>query len=355
MLLHPIDLRRDIPRNIGHKAFNIEIIAAKDAVQRAFFCAVPIKLNSNFAQSANSSICLIDDQLSSNLKEGQLFQPGEVTFSGDLKDVTAEVAASAQSDIWYWPVTHAGYKIYGHWLVDIIPRVLLCRRLSGKKVVCLLKSDTPAYACKLLDIMGIEHLPMSEYQGKTIVLLATVRRHDWLATDAFAVLRDATVEVKSKLVEASNSGDFDRLYISRRMLDKNSRSMTNHSEIEMFFAGNGFKVLFPETLPLSEQFEIFSKARIVVGEAGSALHNSVWSGETCRFLNLQSARQSHFIQSSLCKHFNQVVVNVFGETQTQDWTSPFQIDQELLERQIDQIADVNSEFWLGGNAEAANQ
>lgn len=344
MLLHPIDFRRDIPRNIGHKAFNIETIAAKPAVQQGFFCAVPIMFGPRFSVNTNAGICIAEDGRTSFAADGQLFQPGEVSFTSDPEKVNAEIAAGDAGDDWYWPVTHAGFKIYGHWLIDIIPRVLLSRKLTGKRVICLLRGDTPTWAPGLLDMFGVEHRPMAEFEGKAIVLIATVRRHDWLADQAFSELRETTLAISSNL-GAGSSPTPEKIYLTRKLWSNQSRAMTNHAEVEALFAGNGFEVVSPETLPLSEQVQLFANAKIIAGEAGSAMHNSVWAGEECRFLNLQSARQSHFIQSSLCKHFGQTLVNLWGETETQDWGSAFKVDVGLLERHIDQIADPNSEFW----------
>lgn len=64
-----------------------------------------------------------------------------------------------------------------------------------------------------------------------------------------------------------------RLYVSRRFIGKNQRAPAEHL-IEREFARRGFRVLFPEQLSFAEQVSLVSRAEVLAGLRGSALHLS---------------------------------------------------------------------------------
>jgi len=61
------------------------------------------------------------------------------------------------------------------------------------------------------------------------------------------------------------------LYISRE--DASGRRIINEQEVIRYLAARGFEILRLSTIPLSEQVQAFSQARLVVGPHGSGLTN----------------------------------------------------------------------------------
>ena len=55
------------------------------------------------------------------------------------------------------------------------------------------------------------------------------------------------------------------------------RRLSNDEEIESIASSFGLELISPETLPISKQIELFSECAFVVGEFGSALHNTLFS------------------------------------------------------------------------------
>lgn len=69
-----------------------------------------------------------------------------------------------------------------------------------------------------------------------------------------------------------------RLYLSRRKLSRRNftRVVANEAAVEAVLQAHGFQVIYPETMSMAEQVALYSRADVVAGVAGSALHNSVF-------------------------------------------------------------------------------
>lgn len=89
-----------------------------------------------------------------------------------------------------------------------------------------------------------------------------------------------------------------RLYLSRRRLNRFRlpgrstayRPFTNEGEIEELFGSLGFVVLHPERVPFSEQVALYSRADVVAGYPGSALHNAVFMRPGALLVKIGSLR-----------------------------------------------------------------
>ncbi len=73
----------------------------------------------------------------------------------------------------------------------------------------------------------------------------------------------------------SPAGSSARIFVSRR--PRGVRTCLNTAEVEHFFAGLGFQVLYPETLDFGDQVAVFSQAEVIAGFAGSAMFNAVFA------------------------------------------------------------------------------
>jgi hypothetical protein len=69
-----------------------------------------------------------------------------------------------------------------------------------------------------------------------------------------------------------------RIYLSRRKVSRRShlRVCANEASIERQFAKYGFRIMYPEEVPFSEQIQFYRNAEAIAGLSGSALHNSVF-------------------------------------------------------------------------------
>jgi|GEM_PF-2712299 len=214
-------------------------------------------------------------------------------------------------------LTHWNSDVYGHWLLEGLPKLLLLRRLGhlladfriiapfplpplANRFLSVLRGRPPSnatsYVQRWVDIAlpgaAIEtYDPRSEYlhcealvSPTTLFSSPTFHFHPELAT----LLDELPVTPARKEL---------RLYITRKRAS-HYREMENVTEIEAIAAAHGLTVIAPETLPLSEQIRMFAGARLIVGEFGSAMHNALFSprGSTVFCLNWINALQSRIAQ-----------------------------------------------------------
>ncbi|MDN5794469.1 MAG: glycosyltransferase family 61 protein [Intrasporangium sp.] len=71
--------------------------------------------------------------------------------------------------------------------------------------------------------------------------------------------------------------DPERVFVSRHDTTSSNRRCRNRHDVESYFEGRGFTVIYPEHLDLVEQATIFAGAKVVAGFAGSALFNLMYS------------------------------------------------------------------------------
>ena len=65
-----------------------------------------------------------------------------------------------------------------------------------------------------------------------------------------------------------------RIFCTR---EHGKRECTNRAEVEELFASYGFEVVLPEKLPLPDQVELFHRADVIAGFAGSAMFTTLFS------------------------------------------------------------------------------
>lgn len=73
----------------------------------------------------------------------------------------------------------------------------------------------------------------------------------------------------------SDSRTPEKIFVSRP--GDMRRSCRNARDVEAYFAEKGYEIIYPETLDLSAQATIFSKARVIAGFGGSAMFNILFA------------------------------------------------------------------------------
>lgn len=94
----------------------------------------------------------------------------------------------------------------------------------------------------------------------------------------------------------------ERIFVSRGgQWDR--RTCRNRREVEQFFQSNGFTVIYPEDLDLSQQASIFAGAAVIAGFGGSAMFNMMYAEKMTTAIVLSheayTARNEHLFTSLL--------------------------------------------------------
>lgn len=197
-------------------------------------------------------------------------------------------------------VTHWNSGVYGHWLLECMPKLLLLRELAHHlpplriALPASLGGWVSAWIARLLPEATIDcYDDRSEYLHCRTLLVPTLLTdpvHHFFHPELARLLATVTPAV-------APSERRSRLYVSR--VSANSfRRLSNQPEIEAIALSEGLDIVKPETLSVAEQIAAFARAELVVGEFGSAMHNTLFSppGTTVFCLNWINGLQSRIAE-----------------------------------------------------------
>jgi capsular polysaccharide biosynthesis protein len=261
-----------------------------------------------------------------------LVADGAVALCSDAINLQPDYVEPRLDALATWPVRRIagqvvclhgpGYRVWGHWLIDFLPRLHLLR-MAGYRIErlrFLLPQDCPEYGLFLLRQTGLndDHFVFYDadaYQVQVdeLILPTTLRKHSRL----HSLFAEATRAWTRFVIPAGLSpGGKRRLFISRTRFGS-TRNLTNRARIEALAAEAGFEIIHPETIPLRVQVALFASARQVMGEYGSGLHNTIFGSPELHCCALRGT--SHWggmIQSYVSASFGQSVSYFFGESDT---------------------------------------
>lgn len=104
---------------------------------------------------------------------------------------------------------------------------------------------------------------------------------------------------------AAQAGEVERhprIFCSRTIT---KRACNNRAEVEELFAKNGFEIVFPETLALPDQVQLFRSAQVIAGFAGSGLFNVALVDGPKRVISVGSTRYTatnEYMMASVLGH-----------------------------------------------------
>ncbi len=179
-------------------------------------------------------------------------------------------------------IISAGYRVYGHWLLDHLPRIgRVADSVFGVHQALRLPEKT--WARTLTGLFAPACRFVEAGDGATFVkverLLVPTTARAYGALEEHS-MRSAWTRLNDILKQGAPAGQPSRrLFVSRQMLRegrKNNRAIGNMAAVERLAVAAGFEAVHPETLSFAEQQKIFSEASVVVGEDGSGLHNAIF-------------------------------------------------------------------------------
>jgi len=145
--------------------------------------------------------------------------------------------------------------------------------------VVLLPSDTPEFAIRLCALF-FGPLNFRLYDPDKVIL-----RCDTVCLPTFPFSRRHHFHSKVKNLLSAHRPKVRggrKLCISRRMVEgKTAGAVKNFRGRQLFeetAAYYGYELVFPETFSIADQVKMFNDAAVVIGEFGSALHNSIFCG-----------------------------------------------------------------------------
>jgi hypothetical protein len=171
--------------------------------------------------------------------------------------------------------THYGV-VYGHWLADILPKLLVLRKELPHYKILLPESYVPFHLTSLapfgLAKQDVEIIKKdSSYKIKDLTLLSHVGTSCNTKDETLQELRDFYLDF---YIGKERKKPTRKLYISRSKMA--NRKVSNEDEVEVLLVKNDFEMIYPEEYSFEEQVRMFSDCALLVGLTGSGLTNMLF-------------------------------------------------------------------------------
>lgn len=168
---------------------------------------------------------------------------------------------------------------YGHWLVEILPRIRGIKhyqKQKGRNPTILVNPNITDWQIETLELVGVDTSDLIKWEGGQAsvdrYVLPMWAKSEWCTSDI-----DWIREQIENGVEYENHLDrfSSRIYISRENM--NRRQVINRGELIDTISEYGFESYCPELMTFAEQVALFKNADIIIGPTGSGLNNVIFS------------------------------------------------------------------------------
>ena len=196
---------------------------------------------------------------------------------------------------------------YYHWMAEVLPRFHLMNRCGIRIDKYIVNAGvSSSYQRETLAFVGIpEHNILQYKKGMHIkakrLVVPSMKMYSLLpfipnspAPWAVNYLRS---ELFGSLLTRRIEGT-ERLYVSRG--DANHRRVTNEADIIEVLKHEGFAMITPGEMPVSDQIRMFASADVIVAPHGAALANLMFCKPNARLLELFSPNYVNPLYRYIC-------------------------------------------------------
>ena len=217
-----------------------------------------------------------------------------------------------------------GEQIYGHWLVDYIPRLHLTVLANLPNDMPIILNNPPIWATNFIEkILGSSHSMINEKNKHILIEECYIPCYtkightflDKITYSAWSSVRDL-FEISNNSINAKLDNDNlpKKIFISRSgILTSKQRKIDNIEGIQKIAEQNGYLTIHPEELSLSEQANLFNHARFVIGEDGSALHSIIFSKKKTRLIVLATPNRINLWHGGICEILGHQIIYIEAE------------------------------------------
>lgn len=207
-------------------------------------------------------------------------------------------------------------KNYFHWLIEYAPKIIRFAESKLKADYLLVGSGMPKQHHEFLDFLcrkyGLKYLIVEPNTHLNINTLYIPSQMTYIPDDPqfeywesgslyekdLEHINTLATEMKNSAALPALSNEFKRIYITRKSV--RSRSITNESELELFFKTKGFKIVDTSQLNFAQQVQLFQNADIIVSPAGAAMANLVFCKSNAKIICLVAELNKKFcIQANI--------------------------------------------------------
>lgn len=234
-----------------------------------------------------------------------------------------------------------GHLLYGHWLVDFLPRFHILETLGYNIATLryLLPHNVRPFTRHWLRLLGISDAQLIPYHAATqrceiarAMIPTNLRGH----SRANPLLASAIAGLRQRIGVTENSQPDRRIFVSRRNWNNQTRRLANIDQVEAIFRNRGFEIVSPELMDIADQVRLFTASQVIAGEYGSGLHGGVFAPQGATIIALRGTEHHpYFLQSGLSHAMRHDCGYVFGNTQVTNGNQTYEIDRRDLEICLD--------------------
>lgn len=212
-------------------------------------------------------------------------------------------------------LTSPGQTVFGHWLLDFVPRLFIAEQLGLNRGTVYL-SQRHSWADIFFDVFNIPLTSIRTYsttrcQFYRSVNYISVLKSGYLldrtiVRQAWNVLSARLASIPSKLEEPFG----EKVFVTRQ--GWNSRSLENEQELVELAVERGYKTVYPEQYALADQARIFQSARFIVGPDGSGLHNIIFSYPEAKLGVILFPNRGDLWHATVCDAMGHYVVHTMA-------------------------------------------
>ncbi len=229
---------------------------------------------------------------------------------------------------------------YAHWLTESMPIWTYYAKYLKHHGVKLIVPPLSAVQREVLTLLDIDQANLVQATGTLMRFEKLLVPSDLSVWQPPFLLREASLEVLTKVVASGSAPVGKRIFLSRR--DARTRRLLNGDAVEAVLANHGFNILSCSEMRFAEQVQAAAGADIVIGCHGAAMANILFCPEGCRVIELFpeycaqpeyraiSARGNLPYGYVLGTSFDQE----YSRTEQNSWDADFVIDISALERGI---------------------
>ncbi|MBO7066940.1 MAG: glycosyltransferase family 61 protein [Alphaproteobacteria bacterium] len=164
---------------------------------------------------------------------------------------------------------------FGDFLINNLVRThcLLDKKYSACDIVFVNDKNIakiPSYIYTFLELLGVSKDRIIILEKTTQFKNVFVPDQGWRFPVCTSNKCEQTFNAMVKNLGKTTVTKYEKIYLSRDALQE--RRTHGEKYIADIFRKNGFKIIYPETLPLKKQIDLVSHCRVLAGCAGTALH-----------------------------------------------------------------------------------
>ena len=187
-------------------------------------------------------------------------------------------------------LANPGQSIYGHWILDMAPRLLLIKKGGFGLGIAVVLNHAPNWAPIFFKAFDFTPASVTSFapgltRVRSALMPSATKAGHRLATP---LMPDAWRQLKRFFEEENRqSREHDalprpaKIFVSRRLWHDDRRVIQNISDVEKAAAARGYTIIHPEKYSVAQQAAMFSRARAIIGEDGSGLHNVIFAEPGC--------------------------------------------------------------------------